>query len=519
MEKLISSQAAAQLVEDRMTLAVGGFGAYAAPETLLRALSDRFDSRRRPWGLTVTCGISPGDNTRGAVGLNRIARPGLLDTLIAAHFANPPLIAELIGANQVAGYALPLGALLHLYRAIASHKPAVVTRVGLNTFADPRLEGCRANQKAADQNRELVELLTLGGEEYLAYKVFPIHICFLRGTYADEDGNISVEEEAVGDYTFQMAAATRNSGGIVVVEVREIVPSGTLPPRQVALHASCVDYVVRSDPALYRQGYAAAFRPELCGSARVRADTLEPLPMGERKIIARRAAMELEPGSLINLGIGIPSGIGSVANEEGLTPTLSLESGPIGGVPVEGLGFGAAVNPEVIYPTPNVFDLYDGGILDMTFLGAAEIDERGNVNVSKFGTRCTGPGGLINISQNTKKVRFLCTFTAGGLREQVRSGVLTIAREGRQKKFVRQVQQVTFSGDYARKTGQDVMYITERAVFRLEESGLVLTELAPGVDLQQDILDQMDFPPAVSPRLKIMDERIFHPRPMGLAAR
>lgn len=514
MKKLISKEQAVALIESGSTLAVGGFGAYGAPETLLQALADRFDANGAPTGLTVTCGISPGDNSKDNVGLNRIAKTGLLDTVIAGHFANPPLIAEMVGKNEVAGYAVPLGVMIHLYNAIAGHKPALVTNVGLGTYADPRNEGCKANAKAVERGRDIVELVNVFGQESLAYKPFPIDFCFIRAYAADEDGNLSMEDGALGDYMFDIAAATHNSGGTVIVEVKNIVKSGSIHPKKVRIHAPMVDYVVRADEDKYKQGYAADFRPELCGDITVPVDALAPMKMSNRKIIARRGVMELTPDCIINLGIGIPSGIGSVANEEGIHTTLSLESGPQGGVPVEGMGFGASADPEVIYIISDVFHLYDGGVLDQTFLGAAEIDEAGNVNVSKFGTRCTGPGGFINISQNTPCVCFVGTFTAGGLVEEVKDGKLVIVQEGRQQKFVKSVQQITFSGDYARKTKQRVMYITERAVFELHEEGLVLTEIAPGVDLEKDVLGQMGFAPVVSPDLKLMDERIFREAPM-----
>ena len=516
MEKLISSREAIQLIRDGMTVGVGGFGAYGAPETLLQALADQYEETGHPENLTLTCGVSPGDNTRDNVGLNRIAKTGLIGTIIAGHFANPPLIAELIGTNQVAGYALPLGVMIHLYDAIAGKKPAVVTSVGLGTYADPRNEGCRANQKAVEQGREIVELTRLGGREYLAYHAFPIDVCIIRATYADEEGNLSVEDGAVGDFIFDLAAATHNSGGIVIAEVKSVVKARSLHPRKVRLHAPMVDHVVLAEPGMYRQGYAAEYRLELCGETRVPVGGLEPMEMSNRKIIARRSAMELVPNCLINLGIGIPSGIGSVANEEGISAMLSLESGPQGGVPLEGLGFAGSANPDTIYNLADVFHLYDGGVLSMTFLGAAEIDEAGNVNVSKFGTRCTGPGGFINISQNTPKVHFIGTFTAGGLKEEVCDGRLVILQEGRQKKFRKAVQQITFSGGYAKSTGQKVMYITERAVFELTPDGLLLTEIAPGIDLQKDVLDQMEFMPLISENLRLMDERIFREGRMGL---
>ena len=518
MSKIITAAAAAALVKDRSTLAVGGFAAYAVPETLLYELGRRFDETSSPEGLTVTCGICPGDYSRDPVGLNRIAKKGLLDTVIAAHFGNPPLIGDMIAENLVAGYALPLGVMVHLFEAIAGHKGAVLSHVGLGTFADPREEGCKVNNRAREQNRTVVELLQVAGKEQLAYLTFPIDICFVRASLADSDGNLSAENEAVGDVTFGIAAAAHNSGGIVIAEVERIVPPGTLNPRNVVAHGSIVDYVVQADTELYRQGYAAVFRPELCGRKRIEPDTLPPLPMSNRKLIARRAAMELAPGGLINLGIGIPSGIGSVANEEGILATLSLESGPQGGVSLDGLGFGANVNAEAIYSLSDTFHLYDGGVLSMSFLGAAEVDEAGNVNVSRFGDSCTGPGGFINISQNTPSVRFVCTFTTGGLKEEIRDGQLVILQEGRQKKFVKSVRQITFSGKYARSTRQDVQFITERAVFRLTEEGLLLTEIAPGVDLERDILSQMEFTPRIAGDLSLMDPRIFRDSLMGLNA-
>ena len=518
MSKIITAAAAAALVKDRSTLAVGGFAAYAVPETLLYELGRRFDETSSPEGLTVTCGICPGDYSRDPVGLNRIAKKGLLDTVIAAHFGNPPLIGDMIAENLVAGYALPLGVMVHLFEAIAGHKGAVLSHVGLGTFADPREEGCKVNNRAREQNRTVVELLQVAGREQLAYLTFPIDICFVRASLADSDGNLSAENEAVGDVTFGIAAAAHNSGGIVIAEVERIVPPGTLNPRNVVAHGSIVDYVVQADPELYRQGYASVYRPELCGRKRIEPDTLPPLPMSNRKLIARRAAMELAPGGLINLGIGIPSGIGSVANEEGIHATLSLESGPQGGVPLDGLGFGANVNAEAIYSLSDTFHLYDGGVLSMSFLGAAEVDEAGNVNVSRFGDSCTGPGGFINISQNTPSVRFVCTFTTGGLKEEIRDGQLVILQEGRQKKFVKSVRQITFSGKYARSTRQDVQFITERAVFRLTEEGLLLTEIAPGVDLKRDILSQMEFTPRIAGDLSLMDPRIFRDSLMGLNA-
>lgn len=509
MKKLITAEEAAGLIENNMSLAVGGFGAYGAAETLLQALADRYEKDKEPKNLLISTGISPGDNSRNKLGLNRIARPGLIGNIIASHFGNAPLISDMVTANQIGAYALPLGVVFHLYDAIAGKKPGVLTKVGLETYADPEIEGCMVNEKAKRQGRKIVERITLNSEPCLVYLPFSINACFIRACCADEDGNLSVEDSAVGDCSFDMTAATHNSGGIVIAEVKEIRPAGSLDPRKVRIHSSLVDYVVLSEKNMYRQGYAAEYRPELCGEKRIPADGLRSLPMNERKIISRRASLELSGDGLVNLGIGIPSGVGSVANEEGIPASLSLESGPQGGIPVEGLGFGASVNPDAIYNMSDVFHLYDGGVLDMSFLGAAEIDQFGNINVSRFGDRCTGPGGFINISQNAKKVCFLSTFTSGGLETEFRDGRLHVVYEGKVKKFCKHVQQITFSAEYARKSRQKILYITERAVFELGAKGLVLVEIAPGIDLQRDVLSQMDFVPEISANLHEMDHRIF----------
>jgi propionate CoA-transferase len=520
MAKFISPQEASALIQDGATVALGGFGAYCGPDALLAALSARFQETGHPAGLTVVTGISTGDNSQEDRGMNRIAQEGLIDTIIAAHLANPPKISAMAAADQLAAYTVPLGVMAHLFRAIAGKKPGVLTHVGLGTFADPRQEGCKANGRAKAQDRQVVELVELGGKEYLFYPAFPLDICFIRGTYADEDGNISVEHEGLTGAELEIAAAVHNSGGIVVVQVEDIVQRGTIHPRKVRIHSTLVDYVVKSPaPELHMQNYAGvSYQPALTGDTRCPTDAIRPMPMGVRKVIARRGAMELEPNCVINLGIGIPSGVGSVANEEGIAPqtTLSLESGPIGGVPVEGVGFAGSMNPEVINSLCDTFDLYDGGFLDMTFLGAAEIDCHGNVNVSKFGPRCPGPGGFINISQNTPKVCFMGAFTAGKSDIRVENGKVNIVQDGPGVKFIPQVQQISFSADYARKTGQTVLYMTERAVFQLVEDGIRLVEIAPGVDLERDILGRMDFRPQIAEDLKEMDPRIFQEGKMGL---
>lgn len=520
MVRMITAKEAVEMIPDGATVALGGFGAYCGPDALLDALAKRYDSTRHPANLTIMTGVCTGDNSQNDLGMNRIAKDGLIGTIIAAHLANPPKISTMAAENRVAAYTLPLGVVMHLFRAIAGKKTGVLTHVGLNTFVDPRDCGCKVNESARCQDREVVRLVQVNGEEQLFYPAIPLDICLIRGTYADEDGNISVEKEGLIGAELEIAAAVRNCGGIVIVQVEEILQRGAIPPRRVRIHNSLVDYVVKAEsPELHMQNYAGVgYDPALSGELRRPTSAVAAMPMGVRKIVARRGALELKPDCVVNLGIGIPSGVGSVANEEGIASrtTLSLESGPIGGVPVEGVGFAGSINAEGLNSICDTFDLYDGGYLDMTCLGAAEIDKHGNVNVSRFGTRCPGPGGFINISQNTPKVCFLGTFTAGKNKICVTDGKLDIIEDGCGKKFIDQVQQVTFSAEYARKTGQTVLYITERAVFRLVEEGIMLTEIAPGVDLERDIFAHMDFRPLVDKHLKTMDPRIFREERMGL---
>lgn len=520
MPQFITPGQAAQLVKDGAMIALGGFGSHNGPDALLQALADRYRESAHPAKLTVVTGVSTGDNSQDDIGMNRIAIEGLIDTIIAAHLANPPKISAMAAANQIAAYTLPLGVVVHLFRAIAGKKPGVLTHVGLNTFVDPRQEGCKVNDRARAQGREVVELVEMQGREYLFYPSFPLDICFIRGTYADEDGNISIEHEDLTGAELEIASAVHNCGGIVVVQVEDVVRSGSIHPRKVRIHRKFVDYVVKCpSPDLHMQNYAnAAYQPALTGEIRCSAGGIAPMAMSIRKVIARRGVMELRPNCVINLGIGIPSGVGSVANEEGINDRaiLSLESGPLGGVPLEGVGFASSMNPETINSICDTFDFYDGGFLDMTFLGAAEVDQQGNVNVSKFGPRCPGPGGFINISQNTPAVYFMSGFTAGKSQIEVADGKLNIRQDGPGVKFIRKVQQITFSAENALRNGQRVHYITERAVFRLTPDGIELIEIAPGVDLERDILGRMEFRPLIAEDLKVMDPRIFRDELMGL---
>ena len=514
--KIIQPEEIAGLIKDAVTVAIGGFGSYGCPDFLLHCIAKNYREFHHPNSLTIVTGIGAGNNQRDEVGLNRLKEKGLIETVLAAHIANAPEINDLVARNEIAAFLYPLGVMAHLMRAIAGKKPGVITQVGRYTMADPELDGCCINEKARSQYRKVVENVIIGEKTYLFYPGFHIDVTMIRATYADEKGNLSFDHEALTGMELEMALAAHNNGGIVIAQVEQIVKADTIHPKKVRIHHSLIDYVVLSDQEMHHQGYATTkYRPELCGEVTGTEESVEELPLNIRKVIARRGVLELKPGMTINLGVGIPSYVGPVAKEESIGQiTLSLESGPIGGFPVSGVGFAASVNPESIGTLTDTFDFYDGGGLDLTCLGAAEIDCHGNVNVSSFKGRCPGPGGFINISQNTPIVCFMCIFTAGKSDISVKNGRLEIKEDGSGIKFVNDVQQVTFSADYARENGQKVLYITERAVFSLDEHGICLEEIAPGVDLQKDILDKMEFTPAISEKLKLMDERLFLEMPM-----
>jgi propionate CoA-transferase len=517
--KFVTAKEAVSVIGDGDTVIVGGFGSYSSAEELLLALADRYEADGRPKDLTIVAGIVPGDKTERSepmtgynIGLNRLKAEGLVGTVKVGLLNDARAFSWAVGANKVAGYLLPMGVLISLFHTVAGGGPGFLTKVGLGTYCDPRQEGCMVNDKAREQGK-IVELTEIDGEEYLFYKSFKPDVCLIRATYADEDGNLSMDREAVIGAELDMAIGVHNSGGVVIAQVEDIVSRGTIRPKNVRVHGKLVDYVVKAtDPDCHRQCIAsAAYRPELSGDIRTPSAGAAPLPMGVRKLITRRAAMELKPGIIINLGVGMPSGIGSVAAEEGLGEgmTMTIEAGPMGGVVQEGLGFPAAANPDAIFTQTDMINMYHGGILDMAILGAAEIDAKGNVNVSKFGGRSNGPGGFIDISQNTKTVIFMGNFTAGKSDIEVTEEGLVIRSDGDGVKFVKRLQQITFSGEYAIKNGSTVKFITERAIFELTGEGLVLTEIAPGADLQRDILDKMEFSPIISKALKPMDARLF----------
>jgi propionate CoA-transferase len=510
--RVVSAAEAASLVRDGDTILIGGSGSgHAVPEALIAAVESRFLERSEPRGLTTIHPVGLGN--RANAGAARFGHEGLLKRVVCGTVVDAPPVAELASQGKAEVYTLPQGALSQLVREIAAGRPGLISHVGLHTFVDPRQQG---GKQSAACSEDLVELIELKGREWLFYKPFHIDVAFLRGTTADEDGNISMEDEAIFGEMLSMAQATRRCGGLVIVQVKRLAKRGMLPGKSVKIPGMLVDAVV-VDPE-QRQTYQTAFDPAYAGHLKIPLGSFPKLPLNERKIVARRCAMELRKGAVCNIGSGICTGIGLVAAEEGLLDhvVLTNEQGLIGGAPASGLDAGAARNYWAMIDQPYQFDFYDGGGLDVAFLSAVEIDPQGSVNISRFAGRVVGIGGFVNISQNAKKMVFGGTFTAGGLAVEARGGRLTVLTEGKHRKFVRELEQVTYNGAYARERGQTTLFVTERAVFQTGPQGLELIEIAPGIDLQRDVLAHMNFTPAISDNLREMDPRLFDERPMGL---
>lgn len=494
--KCCSVEDAVALIADGQTVACSGFIGAAHPEALTAAIEKRFTATGRPRGLTLVYAAGQGDaKTRG---LNHLAFEGLITRVIGGHWGLAPGLGKLAIEGKIEAYNFPQGVICQLFRDIAAGRPGCITHIGLDTFIDPAVRGGRLNDVTPPG---LVERIELGGKPWLWYKSFPIHIALIRATAADPFGNLVVDREAIIGEILPLAQAVHNSGGLVLAQVGELRDQPA-NPQHVRVPGVLVDRIVVARPHEQEQTFGEVYNAAYCQprpGAESERHRPEPLPMDERRVIAARACDELAENAMSNLGIGMPEGIARIAAERGLLDrvTLTVESGPIGGMPEAGLNFGASVYPQAIIDQPAQFDFYDGGGLDFAALGAAQIDPAGNVNVSKFGSKLAGVGGFVNITQTARKVVFCGTMTAGGLVVELAGGTIRIVKEGAARKFVRQIEQISFSSRRARQLKQEVLYVTERAVFALTDEGLELVELAPGIDLQTQVLDMMEFRPII----------------------
>lgn len=512
----LTAKEAADMIPNEARIGTCGFLLTGAAEEILIEIENRFLKTKSPQSLTLmwASGVGDGGSVRG---FNHLCHEGLLKKCIGGHYGLIRKMAPLITENKIEAYNFPQGVLCQMFRNMAAKKPGVLTHVGLGTFVDPDFGGGKLNGLATEN---IVTKLNVDGKDYLFYKSQQIDIALLRGTESDENGNISFRKEALTLEAISVAMAAKNNGGKVFVQVEKIVKNGTIDPKDVIIPGILVDYVViLADEKNHMQTAGTQFNEDFISSRSVIDIPTKDFPLDERKIIARRAAMEIDKlDRVLNYGIGVPEGVAVILKEEGISEyfTASVEPGLIGGIALGGLNFGSALNPEAIIDEPYQFDFYDGGGIDVTFLGMAQCDLDGNLNASKFGSKVAGCGGFIDISQNAKKVVFCGTFTAGNLITKIFDGALSIIEEGSQKKFVKCVEQITFNGNYERLKDKKIIIITERAVFELKKTGLTLVEIAPGINLEKDVLANMDFIPVISEELKEMDSSLFFEKPLGL---
>ena len=503
--KFLTADEAAAMIEDGAVIGLtGGGGGLVEASALHAAVERRFLASGHPRNLTCIHALGIGD--RQERGMNRFAHVGMTSRVIGGHWVWSPRMQQMARDNEIEAYVLPGGVIMQLMREVAAGRPGLITHVGLGTFVDPRLDSGRMNE-AAKQN--LTEIITIDGRDYLRYLPVPVTVALLRGSYADEDGNISLEEEPANLDIYAIAAAAHNSGGKVIFQVRGKVPRHSMKAREVRIPAPLVDAVVVDETQ--RQGYDVVYDAALSGQDR-RDDLASPQPgFSSRLVIARRAQQELYENAVINFGFGIPDQIAKLIDRDGHAARYfqTIEHGTYGGKLMDGDLFGYAMNPSCMIDGPSQFDFYSGGGLDIAFLGFGEIDAAGNVNVSKLGGNTVGPGGFIDIAQNARKVVFCGTFDTGGTRLETGDGTLRVTSHGRIRKLVEKVDQITFSGPQASVQGQHVIYVTERAVFELREGGVHLVEIAPGIDLQADVLDRMGFTPRMESPLSEMNSGLF----------
>lgn len=506
----ITAEEAAKKIKDGSTVCTIGMTLVSASESVLKAIEKRFESSGHPANITLVHSCGQSDRKDG---IQHFAHEGLVKRIIGSHWGLQPKWMEMISENKVEAYCLPQGQIAQLYRSMACGLPGKMSKVGLGTFIDPRIESGKMNERTKPLE-DIVDIIKYDGEEYMFYKQIPLDTVLIRGTVCDESGNLTTTEEAMKLEVLPAVLAAKRYGGRVIAQVKQVVQSGTINPKEVTVPGVFIDDVVVCENPLedHRQTSSWYFDPSYCGQARVPEQNIAPPPFNERKFIARRGTQELYRGAVVNLGTGIPNDmVGKVCNEEKVSDDImiTVESGIYGGVQAGGIDFGVGQNLSAMIGHHEQMDYYNGAGVDITFMGVGELGEDGSVNSTKMGTRCTGAGGFIDITQNAKKVVFLGTFTARGAEYKFDNGKLNIVKEGKIRKMVKQVAQLSFNGPMARKKGQEVVIITERAVFELCEKGVLLTEIAPGIDLQTQILDMMEFKPFISPDLKLMDEKLF----------
>lgn len=502
--QIITAAEAAEMIRDDSVITVCGCNQYLIPESILEAIESRFLEKGHPKNLidfhTVGLGRLPGK------GLDHFAHEGLLKKTIGSSWdANK--ITKLVSDNKIEGHQLPMGVTYQLLRATANGQKGYITKVGLDVFPDPRIEGTALNE--ITQN-DLVEVVSINGEDYLYYKTTPIDYAILRGTTADTEGNISMEKEPLSLGVVAQAMATKASGGKVIVQVERLVEAGSIPTRMVEIPGMLVDAIV-IDANQKQIITKDEYNPSFSGELRVPFPELETLPQGPNRLILKRAAFEMEGKKIVNLGAGIPRDMPRIMNQQNPDHdyTFTVEHGALGGRNPGGVLFSLQHNPKMLLDSPSLFDLYDSGFLDISFLGFAQIDKDGNVNVSKFSGRIAGCGGFVDITHKTKKIVFCGTFSAGGLEVEVANQEVSIKQEGKVKKFVKEVEQKTFSAKKAIAQGQEIYYVTERCVFQLTENGPVLIEIAAGLSVEKDILPLMDFKPIISEKLKTMNSSVY----------
>jgi acyl CoA:acetate/3-ketoacid CoA transferase len=505
INKFVSAEQAVALIDDRDTVGlIGGGGGLVEATCLFSALEKRFLDTGHPRDLFVVHALGIGDGK--TKGLNCFAHEGMVRRVIGGHWIWSPRMQELARDEKIEAYVLPGGVTMQLYREIGAGRPGLFTHVGLGTFVDPRIEGGKLNARTTE---DLVEVVEIDGRELLRYKSFPIDVAIIRGSFADAQGNVSLDQEAANLDIYAVALAAHNSGGKVIVQVRTAVEFGSLPARSVRVPGAIVDAVV-VDPN-QSMTYDIAYDPTMSGERVGPVPPEAPQPFTPRQAIARRAAEELVEGAVINYGFGVPDAVARLVSARGELDRYyqTVEHGTYGGALLDGELFGFARNPTAMIDAPSQFDFYSGGGLDIAFLGFGEVDARGHVNASKLGGLPVGPGGFIDIAQNARKMVFCGTFETKGTRLETGDGTLRVTRPGEIRKFVRAVQQITFSGVEALRGGQETLYVTERAVFRLTPEGMVLSEVAPGIDVRRDVLERMDFEPLVPAEPAVMPARHF----------